>query len=71
MEYKIEKEVPLPNNMRKSGIMKVLAKMEVGDSVFAARMHPFAGNTMNYFREKGMRFSQHKVEGGYRVWRVE
>jgi hypothetical protein len=76
MPYKIESGIPLPlreNNGHVPGELTVtLMKMNVGDSVFV----PSDKKTAHSFdttakKHTGYRYAKRRVEGGYRIWRVE
>lgn len=61
-ELKIEKGIPIPSIAANGEVTSVLAKMEVGDSLF-----------VQYFCGKGRysdRFKLRTVDGGTRIWRI-
>ena len=76
MTIEIEKGVPLPKRSRGPGRPRSgkypFQQMEVGDSFLISNV---ASNSVacisgRWAKRTGFKFSQRKVEGGYRVWRV-
>lgn len=71
MTIKIEKNIPLP---KKAGVGRALTypwdDMEPGDSFFVEtdKSCPSAPQSA---RDKGWKFSNRRVENGFRIWRVE
>lgn len=69
MQY--EKDVPIPKLTRYH-----FDQMEVGDSVFfesVVEADNMASSANSYAKthKNGFKVSRRKVEGGYRVWRVQ
>lgn len=67
---KIESGVPLPARTRQ---LYPWTEMKVGDSLWFPKRRPEDVNVTRWKAQKrtGFKFSQHKVKGGVRVWRVE
>lgn len=68
-EYKIEKGIPVPD--RRGGgrpYSYPFRHMEVGDSFLSEVMLKCITSAQ---KQLGIKCVQRKVEGGYRVWRVE
>lgn len=70
MSYKIEKDVPFPED---STGQYPFADMEVGDSFFAAdKTAVQLSNAASHWRKrKGWKFKTRTEEGGARIWRKE
>lgn len=69
-EVVIEKNVPVPPKKVKSSRWFGAENMEIGDSILV----PSIGDSQclyNYCKRYGVRCTSRKVEGGYRVWRIE
>ena len=70
--YKIEKGIEIPESG--SGVPKYPWKeMEVGDSFFVKNVpyNTLHSSTSYAGSRYHMKFSARKVEGGYRIWRIE
>lgn len=76
MNYKIERNVPVPKSTAGARAKYPFREMKIGDSFFAPATQGMNRNRIasaaTYFgiRHPGYRFSIRKVEGGWRVWRV-
>ena len=70
MEYKIEKNIPMPNRNK---MREVASKMDVKDSVFfeGPKGKSKGSNLCVNLQTLGRQGRCRKVEGGYRVWRVK
>ena len=73
--FKIEKNIPLPQDLRGRGGKYPWREMEIGDSFFISneetnqtRIH----SAPSYFslRNPAYKFRVRKVAGGYRIWRI-
>jgi hypothetical protein len=73
MEFKIEKDVPVPARGHSSDITLVLHQLEPGDSVVLPGPIRTIRNTVANVRKKTHRqFTTRELEdGSMRVWRVE
>ena len=69
-ELVIEKNVPVPPKKKINTRWSIAENMEIGDSVLVATQMDSL-SLHNYCRRKGFRSTSRKVEGGYRVWRIE
>jgi len=70
MNYKIEKNIPLPASQRK-GKFALLEEMEVGDSFHVADVTAPAG-IYSKAESLGIKVTVRSVTmGGFRVWRIE
>lgn len=67
----IEKNVPIPKNMRGSGSRTPFWSMEVGDSIFVGLSAAHASALTAPARKAGRKFTVRTVEGGTRIWRIE
>ena len=71
-EFKIDKDVPIPEGAGKKSYKYPFSEMEVGDSFFTdvlrEKLYPAASY---YGKRNGKKFSIRKMEGGYRVWRIK
>jgi hypothetical protein len=67
-EVIVEKNVPVPP--KKPSKWSGTEDMEIGDSVLVPS-HVDSISLQSYCRRKGVRCTSRKVEGGYRVWRIE
>tara|TARA_R100000734_G_scaffold14744_1_gene10898 strand:+ start:825 stop:1037 length:213 start_codon:yes stop_codon:yes gene_type:complete len=70
MEYKIEKNIPIPNRNK---MLELASEMDVGDSVFfEGQQGRSRGNNLCYnLHRLELKGRCRKVEGGYRIWRVK
>mgnify|MGYP003626135260 FL=1 len=70
MNYKIEKNIPLPASQRK-GKFALLEDMEVGDSFHVSDVTAPAG-IYSKAESLGIKVTVRSVTmGGFRVWRIE
>lgn len=73
--YEIEKGIPVPKRIERGGRSPLypFKEMGIGDSIFIPgdrSKHPT--NWHGYYAKRtGFKFVIRKVEGGFRVWRVE
>jgi len=69
-QFVIEKNVPVPPG-RRTGSRIPFARMEIGDSVFLPG-DPKKFNSVSVAAAKkyGFKFTQRRVGGGVRIWRV-
>ncbi len=65
-EYVIEKGVPMPNN-KTTALSQALRAMEIGDSFLIINRN---FNLAMYQRKIGIKLTQRKTDGGYRIWRT-
>jgi hypothetical protein len=75
-EIKIEKGIPIPKKIVGMVSRSPISKMEVGDSVLFSGKYKeifsrIRSSVSYYGARHKMKFSQRKVEGGIRVWRIE
>jgi hypothetical protein len=71
MELKIEKNVPIPQTGGNTGLVSVLRKLEIGDSVLVKGRHHCIANTAQYVFGSG-NYTTRKVDGeSRRVWRIK
>jgi hypothetical protein len=70
MEYKIEKNIPVPERNK---IRTIASKMNVEDSVFfeGPKGRSQGCNLLAHIKKLGFQGTFRKVEGGYRVWRIK
>lgn len=73
---KIEKNIKIEDCVTSGyGSMKqTIERMDVGDSVFIdnrSKLNSFRAASSAFGAEVGRKFSSRKVEGGWRVWRIE
>ena len=57
-----------------NGAQKIIESMDVGDSVFfdnKGKLNSFRAASCAFGAKVDRKFSSRKVEGGWRVWRVE
>lgn len=66
----IEKGVPIPKRAGWSKYSKAIREMEVGDSVFVTEQKEVCNLQSTSYR-LGIRMSSRKVDGGWRLWRIE
>lgn len=71
--FKIEKGVPLPLAIRRTGLAPALRRLSPGDSIFVPGKRPaeISSTYTRLQRELGWKFTTRTVDGGCRVWRVE
>lgn len=71
--YEIEKNVPIPKHRGegRGRILELLKTMEVGDSVVVDVSESQKGNSVSYAQQFGIKCVTKKVEGGFRIWRVQ
>jgi hypothetical protein len=72
----IDKKIPIPNDHEKyhKGTQALLEKMEVGDSIFLGTRNEIASiraQASCYGAKVGRKFTSRKMDGGWRIWRVE
>jgi hypothetical protein len=72
---KIEKNVPIPSQVRRRATIYPFAEMEQGDSIFvpckSAREKSRATSAAAvYAKNHGMKFKTRTVPGGVRIWLV-
>ena len=67
MDFKIEKNVPMPE---RGGSKYPLTDMEVGDSFMSDSRTGLAGAIQAQQRKTDWKFKLRTVEGGFRVWRT-
>lgn len=72
---KIEQNIPIPNRafgpgrkMSEEG--KIALKMKPGDSIFCPTETEYYRVT-SVLRRRKLAYTQRKIEGGYRVWRID
>jgi hypothetical protein len=75
MTLKIEHNIPLPTNGFGGGRPMseetyIALKMKPGDSILCPTERIYM-RIVNTFRRRKIVFTSRKVEGGYRVWRVD
>ena len=74
MTYIIEKNIPLPaRHSMHFDLQHVIRKMEVGDSILLAGLTVSALSSAIQgarLSNPGFKFSQRRVEGGSRLWRI-
>lgn len=74
MTIQIDKGIPIPkrNAGRPRGSKYPYQDMEIGDSIFlpVTTSGSASATTNHWKKQSGFTFSQRKVEGGYRAWRV-
>ena len=69
---KIEKGIPVPPISYGTGNTYPFRQMKPGDSIFVAGPTSRTGAHAAFWRKTtGWQFTQRKVEGGIRVWRVK
>lgn len=70
----IEKNIPMPLQVRGAPRKYPFYDMDVGDSVFFPSVSSTASNeyraAINAGRNHGMRFSARNIDGGLRIWRI-
>lgn len=72
MAFDVEKNVPMPEE-RATRTLYPFRNMEVGDSFLVPQGAPQRVNAAVYQENKkrdGVKYTQRKVEGGVRVWRM-
>jgi len=73
MEYKIEKDVPVPNIASGKGKQVPFAVMEIGDSVLVTNdsgVRAARASASWHSKVTDKRFITRTVDGGVRIWRV-
>ena len=66
----VEKDIPLPEV--KPRLADIIATMDIGDSMFIPAKDPSSfKHSFVKLRKEGWRFTQRKIDGGYRVWRID
>jgi len=70
--YVIEKGVPLPPGQRGRGLIGVIQKMDVNDSILVpdAKQSIVSASGRVVRQRTGAQFTTRVVEGGVRIWRV-
>jgi hypothetical protein len=77
MQYKIEKNIPLPDKYRKDDLWYYFSKMKKKDSVQFSntysrkQMRVASGTCCSYSRSHGGKFAVARYKGGVRIWRVK
>jgi len=75
MEIKIEKGIPIPIPAGRQGAQRKnpFDEMEIGDSFLVAEEKIRTVRSLASFAKKksGMKVATRKVDGGFRVWRIE
>lgn len=71
--FKVENNIPMPEQQRNSGMTTVLGTLEIGQSFFIPKKSAGqVNNVLAYARYKFSRkFAARTVEGGVRIWRTE
>ena len=69
---KIEKGISIPKAFRgrKGKWDKLADQLEVGDSIFFTTEREF-NNARNMLANRGIKITTRRIEGGFRIWRVE
>ena len=69
----IEKNGPIPPKMKPFRWAKLLAKMEVGDSILleSKDKHKHLAAIRTTGKKRGMDFTQRKQSTGIRLWRIK
>jgi hypothetical protein len=68
---KIERGIPMPAGASPRGLWgRIAAQMQAGDSVLCP-METNAKTIGGALKKLGHKYSTRKVDGGWRVWRVE
>ena len=68
---KVEKGIPMPTRGRGASSKYPWHDMDVGDSFAAPMKDPHQAAATASMRQKPKRFLARKIEGGYRIWRIE
>jgi len=75
MNVNIEKNVPIPQDVRAPKWGPVVEKLEIGDSfLLTEEMGTIRNMRSNIFRvakDKGFKLASRAVDGGTRIWRTE
>lgn len=67
----IEKDVPIPpKHARAQGVAATLSRMQKGDS-FLLDSEDACRHAHGVAKRNGMKITTRKVEGGWRVWKIE
>ena len=72
MAFEIEKGIPIPENAGRGYCRYPFKEMSVGDSFALGidNLNSVKVLASKYSKADDKKFSVHKVEGGYRCWRV-
>ena len=73
MEIKIEKGIPIPAGQQGAPRKYPFDEMEIGDSFLVAEEKIRSVRALASLAKKknGMKVATRKVDGGFRVWRIE
>lgn len=69
-EFKIEKDIPVPNIAGRGRTKYPFHELEVGDSLFSESIS-IRQAAYAFARRKGIKVTVRKTDNGYRVWRIE
>jgi len=69
-DLSIEKNIPIPARKGWGKFHDTIHSMEIGDSVLLTEQRDVA-NFMSVGKRVGLKMSSRKVDGGWRVWRIQ